>query len=87
MPNEQLDQDVVRLAKAMRKVESGDDFNRKGGSGEWGGYQWMPNTWNDHAKRAGVQAEFGKATPQQQNEVAYRVIKQWKDQGYKPVIS
>lgn len=84
MPNEQLDQQAVSLAKSIRQVESNNNFNAKGKSGEWGAYQFTPSTWDSYAKEFGINAAFGSATPQQQNEVAYKKIKQWKDQGYNP---
>ena len=83
-PQQQLDPQAVALAKAIRETESKSDFNAKGKSGEWGAYQWTPATWDAHAREAGVNAVFGSATPDQQNEVAYKKIKQWKDQGYNP---
>lgn len=81
MPQQQLDPQAIALSKAIRDVESHGDFNAKGKSGEWGAYQFMPDTWTAYAKEAGVNAAFGSASPDQQNEVAYRKIKQWKDQG------
>lgn len=80
-PN-QLDQQAVSMAKAIRQTESGGDWNAKGKSGEYGAYQFTPATWDAYSREAGVNAAFGAATPDQQNEVAYKKIKQWKDQGY-----
>ncbi len=77
-----LDQQIVALAKAIRQHESGGDFAARGKSKEWGGYQFIKGTWDTAAKKYGVAAEFGKATPQQQNEVAYKQLKEWKDKGY-----
>lgn len=75
-----LDQGVVNLAKAIRQVESGGR-QVKGGSGEFGMYQWMPGTW-----KASAQKYLGSAdaamTPQNENKVAYMKIKEWKDSGY-----
>lgn len=82
MPPQQLDPQAVALAKAIRTVESKGDWNAKGKSGEFGAYQFMPSTWDAYAREAGVNAAYGSATPDQQNEVAYKKIKQWKDQGY-----
>lgn len=84
MPNEQLDQQAVALAKSIRQIESNNNFNAQGKSGEWGGYQFTPATWDSYSREFGVNAAFGSATPEQQNEVAYKKIKQWKDQGYNP---
>jgi len=80
----QLDPQVVSLSKAIRETESQGNWNAKGGSGEWGAYQFTPDTWAKYAQEAGVNAQFGTATPDQQNQVAYTKIKQWKDQGYNP---
>jgi hypothetical protein len=82
MPNNQLDQGAVNLAKAIREAESGGNWNAKGGSGEFGAYQFTPATWSAYSREFGVNAAHGAATPDQQNEVAYKKIKQWKDQGY-----
>lgn len=81
---QQLDPQAVALAKAIRRAESNDNFEARGKSGEWGAYQFMPETWKGYAQETGVNAEFGKASRQQQNEVAYKKIKQWKDQGFNP---
>lgn len=80
-PN-QLDQDAVNLAKAIRQTESGGNFKAQGKSGEYGGYQFTEPTWNSYAKKHGVNASLKDATPEQQNEVAYKQIKEWKDAGY-----
>ena len=81
---QQLDAKAKAMALAIRENESGGDYNSQGASGEWGAYQFMPDTWMAYSKEAGVNAPFGSATPEQQNEVAYKKIKQWKDQGYNP---
>lgn len=78
-----MDQDAINLAKAIRKTESNDNYNAKGGSGENGAYQWMPATWKGHAK-AVLGDENAPMTPDNQNAVAYVKIKQMKDQGLNP---
>lgn len=82
MQPETLDPQVVNLAKAIRQTESKGDFNAKGGSGEWGGYQYTKDTWDADNKAFGTNYAYGSATPQQQNEVAYKKIKSLKDKGY-----
>lgn len=80
--NQELDQQVVALAKAIRQHESG---NRpvSGGSGEGGRYQFMPETW-----KSGAQKYLGNPnapmTLENENTVAYSKIKEWKDAGYTP---
>lgn len=76
-----LDPQAVNLAKAIRQVESSGNFEAKGKSGEYGAYQFMPDTWASEAKQAGVSTPLDKATPEEQNKVAYTKIKQLKDQG------
>lgn len=78
-----MDQDVINLAKAIREKESGGNFDAVGDAGtSKGGYQWQPETWKEHSKKT-----FGKVvemTPDNQNAVAYKTIKTWKDQGLNP---
>jgi len=78
-----MDNDVINIAKAIRQTESGGNFNAKGGSGESGAYQWMPDTWKAHAKQA-LGNENAEMSPSNQNAVAYTVLKSWKDQGLNP---
>lgn len=81
---QQLDSDVVNLAKAIRQTESGGNFQARGKSGEYGGYQYTQPTWETYSKKHGVNVPLEQATPEQQNEVTYKQIKEWKDQGYNP---
>ena len=80
----QLDPDAVNLAKAIRQTESGGNFTAKGKSGEYGAYQFTEPTWKAMSSKYGVNAPLNKATSEQQNEVAYRQVKEWKDKGYNP---
>lgn len=83
--NTQLDQDAVNLAKAIRQQESGGDFQARGKSGEYGAYQFTEPTWKVYAKKhLGQDVPLSQATPEQQNEVAYKQIKEWKDAGRNP---
>lgn len=79
-----MDQDVINLAKAIRQRESGGNFNAVGdASTSKGGYQWQESTWKEHAKKV-LGDENAPMTPDNQNAVAYGVIKIWKDQGLNP---
>jgi len=83
--NEQLDQDVVNLTKAIRQVESKKNPTARGASGEFGYYQFMPDTWaSTTQKYKGASVPVEQATPELQNEMAYRQVKEWKDAGYNP---
>jgi len=77
-----LDQDALRLAKSIRQVESGGDYNARGGSGEFGAYQFMPETWKSWSKQY---LGDSNALPDKinQNKVAYSKIKELKDKGHK----
>ena len=77
-----LDPQAVDLAKSIRQVESGGNYQAQGKSGEYGGYQFLPSTWDAIAPQYGINTSLQNATPAQQNEVAYKRIKDWKDQGY-----
>jgi len=79
-----LDPQAVSLAKAIRQTESGGDFKAKGKSGEYGAYQFTEPTWNTYSKKYGISSRLQDATPEQQNQVAYSKIKEWKDKGYNP---
>lgn len=80
---DQLDPDVINLAKAIRHVESGDNFDAKGGSGESGAYQFMPATWKQWAGQY-INDPNAPLTRENQNKVAYYKLKDLKDQGYNP---
>ncbi len=82
MPPNQLDPDVVNLTKAIRETESGGNFGARGASGEYGAYQYTPDTWNGVAKKYGINVPLEQASPRQQNEVTYKRLKEWKDAGY-----
>lgn len=76
-----LDPAVVNLAKSIRQTESNGDSSAVGASGEQGSYQFTPDTWNGTASKYGINVPLDKATPEQQNAVAYNRIKEWKDSG------
>ncbi len=79
---EQLDPTVVNLAKAIRQTESGGNFKAKGKSGEFGAYQYTPDTWNAVAPKYGITSRIEDATPEDQNKVTYHRLKEWKDKGH-----
>jgi hypothetical protein len=84
-PN-QLDQQAFNLARAIKRTESGgqpDPYNAKGASGEFGAYQFMPDTWKGWSKEF-LGQENAPMTVENQNKVAYSRIKKWKDEGYTP---
>lgn len=72
-----LDPKIVNLAKAIRQTESQGNFQAQGKSGEYGAYQFMPSTWEGTAPKYGVNVPLQQATPEQQNEVAYKQLTDW----------
>lgn len=76
-----LDPDVVNLAKALRQVESSNDPTAVGKSGEYGSYQYTPAKWAKDSAAAGVNVSLQDATPEQQNEVAYKSLAAMKASG------
>jgi hypothetical protein len=80
---QQLDPQVVNLAKAIRQTESNGNFQAQGKSGEYGAYQYTPDTWaKDSQQYLGQSVDLKQATPQQQNEVAYKKLAALKAKGY-----
>lgn len=75
-----LDPQLVNLAKAIRQTESGGNFTAKGKSGEYGAYQFTEPTWQKQSASFGITTPLQQATPDQQNEVAYKQLESWKKQ-------
>ncbi len=81
-----IDPQVKNLVMAIGKAETGgasDPYNTKGPSGEYGRYQFMPNSWKMWAKES-LGNENAPMSVENQNKVAYNKVKQWKDQGLNP---
>ena len=83
MQPQTLDKDVVNLAKAIRQVESGNrevlpkEGSKLGGASR---YQFTHDTWKSSAKKF-LGDENAPLTLQNENQVAYKQIKEWKDAG------
>ena len=79
-----------QIANAIKTIESNNNYNAEGASGEFGAYQFMPGTWSSWSK------EYAKAnnmslmpkgmemTPENQDAVAIFKINQWIQQGLTP---
>jgi hypothetical protein len=67
---------------AIKSIESGGDYNAQGASGEFGAYQFMPDTWASWSKE--VFGEPVQPTPENQDRVARAKIQEWVKQGYDP---
>lgn len=83
---DELDQDAVVLAKAIKKQETGDAadaYTKKGGSGEFGAYQFMPSTYTGYAKKY-LGNSAAAPSVENQNKIAYSFVKEKKDAGFTP---
>jgi hypothetical protein len=79
-----LDPNVIALAKAIRQQETG---NRPiaGKTGELPSrYQFMPGTWKSSSEKYLGGGQSHDLTLENENTVAYNIIKDLKDQGYNP---
>lgn len=89
------DHQVIKVAQAIRNIESGGKFDAVGDNGHsYGAYQWnngnkpleqgqTPVNWQNMAKQFLGSAD-APMTPENQNFVAYSQIKHYKDQGLSP---
>jgi hypothetical protein len=79
-----LDPTAFFLAKSIKNVEtsgSADPYNATGKNGEYGAYQFMPDTWKLWASQY-IGDPNAPMTEENQNKVAYYKIKDWLSQGY-----
>lgn len=87
-PNTTIDPTIKALVSAIGEAETGssspDAYTKRGASGEYGRYQFMPDTWKAYSAKAGVTTPLERASIEEQNKVAYSKIKEWKDAGYNP---
>lgn len=82
-----IDPQVKSLVSAIGRAETGDPspdaYSKRGKSGEFGRYQFMPETWKMWAKET-LGDENAQPTMENQNKIAYTKVKQWKDAGLNP---
>jgi hypothetical protein len=78
-----IDPTIKALASAILQKESGGNYKAKGGSGEYGAYQFMPATWKSWAGNH-LSDPNAPMTVENQNKVAYAQIKMLKDKGLNP---
>ena len=68
----------------IKQVESGGNMNARGGTGENGGFQFMPSTWTQWAGKYLGDPNANVNDPANQNKVAYARIADLKAQGMNP---
>lgn len=87
MDTNNIDPQVKNLVSAIGRAETGNPsqnaYSQKGKSGEFGRYQFMPDTWKLWAKQH-LGDQNAQPTIENQNKVAYMQVKQWKDDGLNP---
>lgn len=72
-----------QIAEAIKQVESGGNYQARGGSGEFGAYQFMPATWKGWAKQY-LGDTNAPMTPENQDAVALAKIQDLLNQGHSP---
>ena len=77
---------ATQIANAIKQIESNNNYEAKGASGEYGAYQFMPATWDswssDYANKVlGQSTRRLEQTPENQDAVAEFKIQQWLSQG------
>lgn len=84
---ENIDPTVKALAQAIGTAETGtsspDAYTKKGASGEYGRYQFMPETYKNYAHKY-LGDSSAAPTVENQNKIAYSFVKDKKDAGYNP---
>jgi len=77
-----------QIAMAMKGVESGGNYDAKGGSNESGAYQYTPGTWarysKEYAEEVLGRSELLPMTKENQDAVTVHKIQKWLDGGYTP---
>lgn len=80
----QLDPKVVKVMSALKRIESGGDYNAVGDNGEsHGAYQFNKGNWNAWAGQY-LGDTNAPMTSANQNKLMYARIKQQKDDGLQP---
>lgn len=83
-----IDKDALRLARSIGLAESGQNgkpnYRAVGDNGtSKGAYQFQEATWKNYAKQV-LGDSNSQMTPENQDKVAYGMVKKWKDSGKKP---
>jgi hypothetical protein len=71
---------TIKIADAIKQVESRGNYKAKGLSGEYGAYQFLPSTFNSLSKK--YLGKIVPMTPENQREVAILVIDDMVKKGY-----
>lgn len=84
---DQIDPKVKALVSAIGEAETGPSspqaYETRGKSGEFGRYQFMPDTYKAYAKKY-LGDENAAPSVENQNKIAYSFVKEKKDAGFNP---
>lgn len=72
---------ISRLMYTFRIIESGDDYTKRGLSGEYGAYQFLPSTWTLYCLEF-YGKELDIRVDENQDRVAYLKLKKLLDNGF-----
>lgn len=82
-----IDPAVKNLVSAIGQAETGPSssqaYSARGASGEFGRYQFMPETYKNYAQKY-LGDPNAQPTVENQNKIAYSFVKEKKDAGYNP---
>lgn len=82
-----IDPQIKNLVSSIGEAETGtaspNKYQTKGPSGEFGRYQFMPDSWKQWSKQY-LGDENAPMSMENQNKVAYSKVKEWKDAGLNP---
>lgn len=85
--NEQIDPTIKSLVQAIGEAETGpsspEAYTKKGASGEYGRYQFMPDTYKNYAQKYLGDAKAAP-TVENQNKIVYKFAEEKKKAGYNP---
>jgi hypothetical protein len=89
IPTDITSASAEEIANSIKQVESGGNYYAEGGSGEYGAYQFMPETWASWSKEYANKVlkksvKELEPTPENQDAVALWKIKQWVSNGLSP---
>jgi len=81
-----IDPKIKNFVSALGKTETGDDpnaYTKQGQSGEFGRYQFMPDTYRNYAQKY-LGDSHAEPSVENQNKIAYSFVKEKKEAGYSP---
>ena len=72
---------ILNIMTTIRHIESSDNYQARGTSGEYGAYQYMPGVWNFWSIELFGEV-LDQTIPEVQDYVTYCRIERYLDEGY-----